>query len=204
MFGHERRLRGGQVVGAATLFVVVLVAAIILTAGLHGAALRAVIRATARTSFVLFIAAFTAPALDALVARRWTHRLREYEGALFVSFAVSHLVHALAILLLAAATNGVSWRAVGASQIYGGGLAYVFIFWLACGALGGARFERRPWRPLRSFALYYIWFIFMFSYGGRAAGESLRFVPLVLVLLVALALRLTAAFAHRPVLQTAN
>ena len=203
MSERARRLHGWDVVGTATLSIVVLVTAILLTAGLHGAGLRAVIRATARTSFILFVAAFVAPALDALLARTWTRWLRRHEAALFVSFAVSHLVHALAILLLVAATAGASWRAVGASQIYGGGLAYVFIIWLAVANLVGANFERRRWRQLRSFALYYIWFIFMFSYGSRAA-VSLRFAPLALILLVALALRLASAYTRRPVLQEAH
>jgi hypothetical protein len=202
MSARESHLRDRSVVVWATLIIFALVAAVLLSAGWGEAGWRGVIRVTARTSFALFVTAFAARPLAALWARRWTQRLRAHEAALFVSFAVSHVIHLLAILALARATGGASLRAVGASQIYGGGLAYLFILWLACAAVAGARFERRALRALRSFALYYIWLIFMFSYGGRAALESSRFAPLVLALVVALALRLLSATARRnPLLQ---
>ena len=64
--------------------------------------IRLVIRATARTSLVLFVMAFTAGALVELIpsdATRWQRRNRRYLG---VSFAVSHFIHLAAIVGLAA------------------------------------------------------------------------------------------------------
>ena len=63
---------------------------------------RLVIRATARTSLVLFVLAFTAGAMAQLApgeVTRWQRRNRRYLG---VSFAVSHFIHLAAILSLAA------------------------------------------------------------------------------------------------------
>ena len=93
-------MNGWPIVGWAALVVVAASAA---TLGVQGAGeegLRAVIRLTARTSFLLFNAAFAASAL----ARRWPGRFTRWLLAnrrqVGVSFAVSHLVHLVAILAL--------------------------------------------------------------------------------------------------------
>ena len=89
--------------------------------------IRLVIRATARTSLVLFVMAFTASALVELIpsdATRWQRRNRRYLG---VSFAVSHFIHLAAILGLAALDRELFWKLTNITTIVLAGTAYLFI-----------------------------------------------------------------------------
>ena len=88
---------GWPVVGWAALALVIMTGALLTVWGTEEAGIRVLIRATARTSFTLFILAFVASALR----RAWRSRVsawllanRRYLG---VSFAVSHLLHLAAI-----------------------------------------------------------------------------------------------------------
>jgi DMSO/TMAO reductase YedYZ heme-binding membrane subunit len=176
-------------VGWAALVVVAASAA---TLGVHGAGeegIRAVIRLTARTSFLLFTAAFAASAL----ARRWpggvTRWLLTNRRQLGVSFAVSHLVHLVAIVALARLTT-----------VFGGaGGAIAILGYVAIAAMAATSFDRtaawlgpRRWRRLHLVAGYYIWFLFLASYLPRTILGSPAYAPFVVVLLAVLALRLRA------------
>ncbi|HEY5756499.1 MAG TPA: hypothetical protein VIU34_11795, partial [Steroidobacter sp.] len=91
---------GWSIVGAVTvaLILVVTMEAMVASAPVDG--VRGIIRATARSSFALFALAFTASAACYFWPNAWTRwqlRNRRYLG---VSFAVSHLVHLLAIFAL--------------------------------------------------------------------------------------------------------
>src|SRR4051812_35990758 len=85
------------------------------------------LRATARTSLVLFVMAFTAGALAELLpsqATRWQRRNRRYLG---VSFAVSHFIHLGVILALASVDQALFWKLTNISTIVLAGSAYLFI-----------------------------------------------------------------------------
>src|SRR5207244_2311604 len=93
--------RGWPIVGWAAVVIGAMAAAILAVAGAGPDGIRVLIRATARTSVVLFSAAFVASSLARTApgpATRWLLVNRRYVG---VSFAVSHLAHFLAILALA-------------------------------------------------------------------------------------------------------
>src|SRR5471032_761018 len=64
--------------------------------------IRMVIRFTARTSLLLFCLAFGAGALARLWPNAWTRWQRRNRRQLGVSFAASHFIHAIAIVLFAA------------------------------------------------------------------------------------------------------
>ncbi len=93
--------------------------------------LRAAIRVTARSSFLLFLGAFSASSLATFLPSaptRWLLANRRYVG---ISFALSHLMHAAAIVTLAVRTGGGSLSARMAGLI-GGGIVYgLIIFMLA-------------------------------------------------------------------------
>src|SRR5262245_7370659 len=116
------RVGGWPLVGWCTLVVLTMCGVLL---GLHGsgeAGLRAVIRGTARTSFVLFIGAFTASALYRLrpaALTRWLLANRRYLG---VSFAASHFIHLIFIVLLAAVSPAFV-AGLRMSAVVGGGLA---------------------------------------------------------------------------------
>jgi hypothetical protein len=111
-----------------------------------------------------------------------------------VSFAVSHAFHAAAIIGLAWLTRGRSTEELDAISVAGGLLAYAFI-----AAMAATSFDRtaawlgpRRWRILHTAGMYYVWAVFMFSYGGRAFF-SLAYAPLAAFLVLALALRIIGA-----------
>lgn len=185
----------------AAFAVAAMAAAMLLVAGLNERGLHLVIRSTAQTSFVFFLGAFAAAGLLALWPSRFTKWLRRNRRYVGVSFAASHGVHALAIIALAAITGGASLRETGVPELVGGGLAYAFI--LAMAATSSDKAVRwmghRRWGLLHTVGMYYIWMVFMFSYGGRAA-VSVSYSPPALLLLAAMGVRLFVA-SRRPAYQ---
>lgn len=170
----------------------IIVAASAATLGVHGAGeegARAVLRLTARTSFLLFTTAFAASAL----ARRWPGRTTRWLLAnrrqIGVSFAVSHLVHLCAIVALSRYTPIFTDATV----------AIAVLGYVAIAAMAATSFDRtaawlgpRRWRRLHLTAGWFIWFVFVASYLPRTILESPAYAPFVLVLLAVLGLRLRA------------
>ena len=90
-------MRGWRLVGVAAATVVLMVVVLVAQFGAAEPGIRVVIRATARTSFVLFMLAFVASALRRAWrndATAWLLANRRYVG---VSFGISHVIHLLAI-----------------------------------------------------------------------------------------------------------
>ncbi|WP_411340860.1 ferric reductase-like transmembrane domain-containing protein [Sphingopyxis sp. J-6] len=181
----------------ATLLIVLMAALVVMSAlvlslagtGVDG--IRMLIRATARSSLLLFIAAFTASASVRLwpaPMTRWTIRNRRWIG---LGFAFSHLVHLIAILWLFGTHDGQPPPPV--TTLVGGGIAYVFIALLAATSFDGAvrKLGARNWKRLHTAGVWYIWLIFMVSYGGRAAVDPFYWPP-ALLLIAAAGLRIAA------------
>jgi sulfoxide reductase heme-binding subunit YedZ len=192
---RRKSFGGWTLVGCASLTVAVMCAALIIARGSGEDGLRLVVRNTARTSFLFFVIAFVARALHALRQTRASLWLSENQPYLYASFAASHLIHAAAIFALAAATHGESLAGRSATTIIGGGaVAYLFIALAAAPAIPrAAAFVESHTRvsAVRAFGLYYVWVIFMFSYGGRAVQSSF-YKPFAFTLVAALALRVVA------------
>jgi sulfoxide reductase heme-binding subunit YedZ len=190
-------LAGWPIVGWCALVLVTLMATIVGVAGVGEAGLRAAVRTSAQTSFVLFTGAFSASALCAIWPNRltrWMLRNRRYLG---VSFAVSHFIHLIAIIALALRL-GDQFK-LDPATLVGGGVAYVFI-----AAMTATSFDRiaawigpRAWRRLHTTGGYYIWFIFFISYAPRTAVTSLWYAPVVFVLLAVVALRVVVRLRSR-------
>src|SRR5690349_17199615 len=90
-----------MVVGVSSAAILVLITATLAAMGTDEEGIRAVIRLTARTSVLLFTAAFAASALRRLwptPLTKWLLRRRRQVG---LSFAVSHFLHLLFIFMLA-------------------------------------------------------------------------------------------------------
>ena len=196
----ESFLRGWRLTACAAAVVCVWVAGLLATGGAGEEGLRSIIRATARTSFALFIAGFAAPALDALRPSRATRWLCENRAHLFAAFAASHLVHAAAIFTLAWKTGGASLADRSPAIVAFGGVVYLFILLAAAPAFRSvaAWIESRPWaRLLRAIGLYQIWLTFFNSYGGRVMEGDLFYLPFAALLVAALALDLIAIPSRR-------
>lgn len=185
-------LAGWPIVGWAALIVAGLCAAVFLAAGGGEAGWRAAIRLSAKTSFALFIAAFVASSLRALwrnEATRWLLANRRYVG---VSFAASHAIHLVAIIMLDRAAPDFT---IEPAALYGGGMAYVFIALMTATSFdrSAAWLGARRWGVLHKTGMYYCWFIFTQSYVPRMLVESLFYAPFVAILFGSIALRAVAA-----------
>jgi sulfoxide reductase heme-binding subunit YedZ len=184
-----RRFSGWAHTGWVAAGLVVMTGSIFALAGWNEAAVRMLVRASARVAVVLFLLAFSASALKQLVPgppAAWLRRNRRYVG---VSFALAHFVHLGALVVLARTFPEGFDR--GLLDLAGGGLAYAFI-----AAMTATSFDRtaawlgaRRWRLLHTAGSYYVWLIFANSYGSRALVNPV-YIPVAVALLCALGLRL--------------
>jgi hypothetical protein len=183
---------GWPVVGWCAAGIGLMVAALFAAAGTGEEGLRLVIRATARTSVILFTLAITASALRRrwpAPAVRWLLANRRFLG---VSFGVSHLAHLLAILALTGWSVRGFFTQAGLVAGVAGGLGYVVLaamvatsFDVTADWLGPTR-----WRRLHTTGVYYLWFVFFVTFAPQVPRVPLVAGPFTLLLLVALALRL--------------
>jgi hypothetical protein len=180
-------------VGWAAVAIAAMVVSLLAVAGTDEAGLRLVIRATARTSVVLFALAFTASSLRRVWPGRasaWLVGNRRYLG---VAFAVSHLAHLLAIFALAGWSGRRLVEMTEPVVLVFGGLAYLFI-----AAMTVTSFDRsaawlgpRRWQRLHTVGAYFIWFIFTLNFVPLAFSSPLYW-PFALALVSAFALRMAA------------
>ncbi len=152
--------------------------------------LRAAIRVTARSSFLLFSAAFSASSLALLLPStptRWQRLNRRYLG---ISFALAHVLHGAAIVTLAVRTGGSSLTAKLAGLI-GGGVIYGFILFMLATSFDrtAAWVGPRVWKAVHLTGGYLIFVTFLASYAGRAV-QSPVYLPQVVLLLAVLGLRI--------------
>jgi hypothetical protein len=180
-------LQGWVLVPIAAAVVLLMVAGILGVEGVTEAGVRASVRATARSSGLIFLLPFLASTLRrqwVSPPTAWLLRNRRYLG---VSFAVSHLVHLGTIVALFAVADPV----VQPAGVAGGVLAYAFVAAMVATStdrtaawLGSAR-----WRRLHTTGLYYLWFLFTLTYARRAGADPISALYTALFV-VALVLRL--------------
>ncbi len=179
--------RRWAVVAWSLAIVIAMVAAIVIAMpGEDG--LRSAIRATARTSLILFLAAFVASAVNTLTRGgaigKWLLANRRHLG---LGFAGSHLVHGALIVALAAtsATYAPSADLVG---LIGGLVGFGFLAAMTVTSFDGPTraLGRRRWKLLHTTGMYVYWAIFASSFAGRAtrAPEYGAFTALTLAALV--------------------
>lgn len=191
--GAARWFAGWRLVGLVALAVAVMAIALAAAAGWGEGGIRLAIRATARTSLVLFCAAFAAAAL----ARRWpsgvTRWLRANRRALGLSFAASHLWHAVAIVALAWLHPEALMRLTSPVTFIVGGVSYLFIALMAATSFDAAACWRggRPWRILHAVGAHVVWLNFVGSEAKRLGVHPGYWAALALLLAV-MALRLLA------------
>ncbi|RXT56417.1 hypothetical protein B6S44_04935 [Bosea sp. Tri-44] len=176
----------------ATLAAILTVAALAAFASTGGSdGIRMAIRLTARTSLALFLLAFTASALFRVCPNPWTRWQLRNRRQLGLGFAVSHLLHAIAIIALAVTDPKLFADLGGPNMLPGGGSAYLVI-----AAMAATSFDRTAaligpvaWRRLHLFGAWYIWLSFMIAFGMRARLD-MAYWPFMAALLGACALRL--------------
>jgi DMSO/TMAO reductase YedYZ heme-binding membrane subunit len=166
--------------------------------------IRMVIRFTARTSLLFFCLAFSAAALARLWPNAYTRWQRRNRRQLGVTFAASHALHAMAIIVFAVVDPAGFAAATSLASYVFGGIGYGFIL-----AMTATSFDRtaaaigpRTWRILHLVGGYYLWLQFTVSFGMRIPAMPLYAVFLV-PLLAVLALRLMAMTSVRTTGRTA-
>jgi len=185
----------------AGLLAAMLVGGAVAIVAVHGGSIegvRLVVRITARTSLLLFGLAFTASAMIRLWPGTFTRWQRANRRQLGVSFAVSHLVHAAALIALASLDRALFMSLTTPVSITSGGLAYVFIIAMAATSFDrtAAMIGPRAWRLLHTAGAWYIWISFAVAYGKRVPLSAFYwpFFAVVIALLVA---RLMARYMPR-------
>ena len=155
---------------------------------------RRVIRATARTSLLLFCLAFIASTAWKRFPNAWTRWQRQNRRYLGLGFAVSHGIHAAAIIAFAVLDPERFHTASGIGNIISGGIAYLFIVLMSLTSFDrtAAWVGPRAWKVLHTSGIYYVWISFMITFGKRIPMSPLYILPLILLLAV-LALRLWPA-----------
>ena len=167
--------------------------ALLVAAGGGTEAWRLVIRATARTSLLLFLAAFVASAAARLWPGAATHWLRRNRRQLGLAFAMSHLIHALAIVTLYRTDPGTFWTLTNPATSINGSAGYLFIVLLAA-----TSFDRvvraigpKAWGWLHWLGVWFVAISFIVSNGKRLPVSTWYALPVALVI-GAIALRLAA------------
>src|SRR5215469_13543480 len=88
------------------------------------------VRATARTSFVLFLAVFTASSLAKLLPSALTRALVRERRYIGLSFAASHLMHAVALIFYVEEAPRAFWVGRTAATNIPGSVGYLMILLL--------------------------------------------------------------------------
>jgi DMSO/TMAO reductase YedYZ heme-binding membrane subunit len=186
-------MNGWRLTGVLSLLLSAMALYLLSFEGWDAEGIRLVIRATARSSLVLFVLAFAATAMVELLpseATRWQRRNRRYLG---VSFAVSHLIHLIAILALASIDQALFWKLTNINTIVLAGTAYLFI-----AAMAATSFDRtaawlgpRKWRLLHLLGGWYIWISFAVAVGKRVPIDRFYW-PMAALVLAAGIVRLVA------------
>lgn len=180
-----------RITALVALGLTLLAAVTFAVSGYSEEALRSLVRATARTSLLLFVMAMTASSLYSLFSRGWSKWLLQNRRYIGVSFALSHGVHLVLLILLGIDFPESILEQLQMKDLLGGGLAYVFILAMTITSFQRPRawIGEKAWHVLHSSGIYFIWLIFFQSYLFISLKHPAA-LPGLLLLIVALSLRL--------------
>lgn len=168
------QLRGWALTKWISVALVAMSALVLAAAGTGEDGVRMLIRATARSSALLFLVAFLARPLRQLWrtdATAYAIKNRRYFG---VSMAVSHLIHGIAIVWLLTAFPAA--YELNALTLVFGGLGFVFVAALAATSSDAVfqKLGRARWTALHRTGVWYLWFIFIYTFAGTAHWDALH------------------------------
>jgi methionine sulfoxide reductase heme-binding subunit len=185
----QNYFQGWKIVGWLGLAIALMVIIILAVQGWNEPGIRVAIRATARTSCIIFLLAFTASALRKFWVNKyslWLVKNRRYLG---LSFALSHALHAVTIISLLVITAGRDFNYM--ADNFGGHLGYIFIIAMTITSFNPTRawLGERGWHILHGVGMYYLWIAFMVTF-----SDSLVVSPIYMIfiglLVIAMGLRL--------------
>ncbi len=190
MTGTKFALQGWRIVVFSALTVGSIVGAIWLFHGIDEQGMRMAIRATGRTSCILFLSAFVASSLHKLWSTplsAWLLKNRRYLG---ISMAVSHTYHAIALFGLWIVTSG---TAPSSNPL--GTLGYILLFAMTVTSFKrpAAWLGKRGWKILHTTGMHFFWLGLLFEYSSHLPKSMLIYSPFVILLVLAMMLRLAAS-----------
>lgn len=184
------------IIGAVTLVALLIVAyGYFEFGGWNAEGAGAAARYTARFSFPIFVAAWSASALAALWPGGWRSVMLRRRRAIGLSFAAAHFVH-LAALLIVVLIFGSEPKV---TTLYGGGAGYVLVALMALTSNDAAvrQLGPRNWKALHTFGALAIAVIFAVSYLGRLDTKPWLAIPALSLLALAVALKSAAWLKKR-------
>lgn len=153
------------------------------------------IRWSARVSVVLFSLAFSASAIQVFWKNSFTFWQRMNRRHLGISFAISHLFHLSWLVVLQQSFHPVFDRAKTISLL-GGGLAYLFLVLMLLTSFPyfSKRLSPKNWSLLHTVGGWWIWFIFVRSYGRGVFEGNMYDLPFLMILVLVFVLRVAKFF----------
>jgi len=187
-----------------TLFGALSVLVAVITAISYGVApdpvqsLQSAVRVTARTSFLLFLAAFVASSMMELAPSTLSRALMRERRYLGLSFAFSHFLHAVALIAYVRIAPEAFWVGRTPATNIPGSIGYVLILLLVITSFKGAARLIGPdgWKRLHSIGVWVIAVIFAASWLSRIPHHAAYAVPGI-VMIGAMVLRGVARYRRR-------
>lgn len=192
---QSSRLRGWQLFSLISMLIVVMSALVVAMQPELIDGLRSAIRATARTSFALFLTAFTASAFAVLVPSALSKALVRERRFIGLAFAFSHFVHAVLIYAYGQ-LNTEFWPARSVVDNIPGSTGYLLILLMTLTSFKAPARLLGPkaWKVLHVTGLWVIVAVFAFSNFKRIPMSAWYVLPLGLTC-AAVAIRLVGKLA---------
>ncbi|MFC6336685.1 hypothetical protein GIR22_16780 [Pseudomonas sp. CCM 7891] len=158
--------------------------------------LRSAVRATARSSFALFLAAFTASAFVVLVPSSFSKALVRERRFIGLAFAFSHFVHAVLIYAYGQ-LNTEFWPVRTVIDNTPGTVAYVFILLMALTSFKGPAhlLGAKAWKVLHTTGMWIIVAVFAYANFKRIPMNAWYVLPFGITC-AAIAIRLVGKLAQ--------
>lgn len=191
-----QRYKGWQLFGVSAVLILMMSGlAVALQPDLVEGLLSA-IRATARSSFVLFLAAFTASAFAVLIPSPLTKALVRERRYIGLAFAFSHVVHAVLIYLYGQ-LHPDFWPARSVMDNIPGTLAYLFILLMAITSFNGPAklIGPKAWKSLHTIGMWIIVGVFAYANFKRIPMNIWYLLPFGIIC-AAVAIRLVGKLAQ--------
>jgi DMSO/TMAO reductase YedYZ heme-binding membrane subunit len=155
------------------------------------------VRATARTSFVLFLAVFTAASFARLLPSPLTRALAKERRYIGLSFAYSHLLHAVALAIYIHTAPGAFWTGRTAATNIPGSIGYLMILLLTVTSFTASARLLGPnnWKKLHRTGVWIIAIIFAGSFFTRVPQHAAYIAP-GMIMIAAMLLRVAARFGN--------
>ncbi|WP_434682158.1 ferric reductase-like transmembrane domain-containing protein (plasmid) [Pseudomonas sp. R1-18] len=188
-------LRGWQLFSLISMLIVVMSALAVALQPELIDGLRSAIRATARTSFVLFLTAFTASAFAVLVPSPLSKALVRERRFIGLAFAFSHFVHA-ALIYAYGQLNTEFWPARSVVDNIPGSTGYLLILLMTLTSFKAPARLLGPkaWKALHVTGMWVIVAVFAFSNFKRIPMSAWYVLPFGLIC-AAVAIRLVGKLA---------